>query len=34
MRKLAWKTKMKFEEGIKRTVDWYLANQAWWEPLV
>ena len=34
IRKLGWKPKMKFEEGIKRTVDWYLANQAWWKPLV
>ena len=34
MRKLGWKPKMKFEEGLKRTVDWYLANQAWWKPLV
>jgi dTDP-glucose 4,6-dehydratase len=34
IRKLGWKPRMKFEEGIKRTVDWYLANQAWWKPLV
>ncbi|MFY9606555.1 MAG: dTDP-glucose 4,6-dehydratase [Thermoplasmata archaeon] len=34
IRKLGWKPKMRFEEGIKRTVDWYLANQAWWKPLV
>jgi dTDP-glucose 4,6-dehydratase len=34
IRKLGWKPKVKFEEGIKRTVDWYLANQAWWKPLV
>ncbi len=34
IRKLGWKPKMRFEEGIKRTVDWYLANPAWWKPLV
>ena len=34
IRKLGWKPRMKVEEGIKRTVDWYLANQAWWKPLV
>jgi len=34
IRKLGWKPKMKFEDGLKRTVDWYLENQAWWKPLV
>jgi dTDP-glucose 4,6-dehydratase len=34
IRKLGWKPKMKFEEGLKRTVDWYLANQEWWKPLL
>lgn len=23
-----------FETGIERTIDWYLANEAWWRPLV
>ena len=34
MRKMGWKPKMKFEDGLKRTVDWYVANQQWWKPLV
>ncbi len=34
IRKLGWKPKMKFEDGLKKTVDWYLANQPWWKPLV
>lgn len=34
IRKLGWKPKMRFEEGLKRTVDWYLANQGWWKSLV
>ena len=34
IRKLGWKPKMKFEDGLKKTVDWYLENQPWWMPLV
>jgi dTDP-glucose 4,6-dehydratase len=34
IRKMGWKPKMKFEDGLKKTVDWYLANQPWWKPLV
>jgi dTDP-glucose 4,6-dehydratase len=22
-----------FEEGIERTIAWYLENEAWWRPL-
>jgi dTDP-glucose 4,6-dehydratase len=29
MRELAWKPSVTFEEGIVRTIDWYLANQKW-----
>ncbi|HEX9917403.1 MAG TPA: dTDP-glucose 4,6-dehydratase [candidate division Zixibacteria bacterium] len=28
---LGWKPKYSFEEGINKTVDWYLGNKAWWE---
>ena len=31
---LNWKTKVNFEEGIKKTVDWYLTNRKWWENIV
>ena len=34
IRKMGWKPKMKFEDGLKKTVDWYLENQSWWKPLV
>ncbi len=34
IRDLGWMPEVKFEEGLKRTVDWYLANEAWWRPLV
>jgi dTDP-glucose 4,6-dehydratase len=27
---LGWKQSVSFEEGIKKTVDWYKENQAWW----
>ncbi|MCJ7508718.1 MAG: GDP-mannose 4,6-dehydratase, partial [candidate division Zixibacteria bacterium] len=30
-KKLNWKPKYSFEDGINKTVDWYLGNQAWWE---
>ena len=29
-----WNTKVNFEEGIKKTVDWYLTNREWWENIV
>lgn len=27
--KLGWQPNLKFEEGLERTVDWFLANQDW-----
>ncbi len=30
---LGWKPLHTFENGLQETVDWYLANRAWWEPL-
>lgn len=29
-RELGWKPQETFESGIRKTVEWYLANQAWW----
>ncbi|MEI6124296.1 MAG: dTDP-glucose 4,6-dehydratase [Bacteroidota bacterium] len=26
---LGWKPSLQFEEGLEKTVDWYLANEAW-----
>jgi dTDP-glucose 4,6-dehydratase len=34
IRKLGWKPKIKFNDGIKRTVDWYHRNGSWWKPVV
>ena len=28
---LGWYPETKFEDGIKKTVDWYLNNRPWWE---
>ncbi len=33
IREMGWKPKMDFTEGLKRTVDWYVNNRAWWEPI-
>lgn len=30
-RELGWKPRYTFEEGIKKTVKWYLDNRIWWE---
>ncbi len=30
-RELGWAPSLKFDEGLARTVDWYLANEAWWQ---
>jgi dTDP-glucose 4,6-dehydratase len=30
---LGWAPKMNFEEGLRRTIAWYVANQSWWRPL-
>lgn len=30
-KELGWKPSLQFEEGIEKTVDWYLANEAWLE---
>ncbi len=32
--KLGWKPKIKFEEGIKKTIAWYKENKEWWEPII
>ncbi|MDD2965417.1 MAG: dTDP-glucose 4,6-dehydratase [Bacteroidales bacterium] len=28
-RELGWKPSLQFEEGIEKTIDWYLSNQEW-----
>ena len=31
---LGWRPLVTVEEGLERTVKWYLANEDWWRPLV
>jgi dTDP-glucose 4,6-dehydratase len=33
LRGLGWEPRVTFAEGIRRTVDWYVASQDWWRPL-
>lgn len=30
---LGWKPQQTFESGLAETIDWYLANDWWWEPI-
>jgi len=34
LRKLGYSPAVEFDEGLKATVDWYLANEQWWRPLL
>ncbi|AZU03089.1 dTDP-glucose 4,6-dehydratase [Glycocaulis alkaliphilus] len=31
---LGWSPSVPLEEGLRLTVKWYLANEAWWRPLI
>ena len=31
---LGWTPSVTVEEGLRQTVEWYLANRPWWEPLL
>jgi dTDP-glucose 4,6-dehydratase len=31
---LGWRPSVTLEEGLRRTVAWYLANADWWQPLL
>ena len=33
-RALNWKPLHRPEQGIRETIDWYMAHRAWWEPLM
>ncbi|MEL7460347.1 MAG: dTDP-glucose 4,6-dehydratase [Pseudomonadota bacterium] len=30
---LGWRPSVTLDEGLAKTVDWFLANEAWWQPL-
>ncbi|WP_265501138.1 dTDP-glucose 4,6-dehydratase [Paracoccus beibuensis] len=31
---LGWRPSVTVEQGLRRTVEWYLANRDWWQPLL
>jgi dTDP-glucose 4,6-dehydratase len=31
---LGWRPSVTLDQGLERTVDWFLANEAWWRPLL
>ena len=31
---IGWKPKYNFDDALKETVNWYLKNTQWWEPLI
>ena len=33
-KELGWRPSVTVEEGLRRTVRWYLDNEAWWRPLL
>lgn len=32
--KLGWSPSVSFEDGLAATLDWYLAHEAWWRPIL
>ncbi len=30
---LGWRPQVEFEAGLRETVEWYVENRAWWEPI-
>ncbi len=33
-KELGWLPETRFEDGIQKTIKWYLENEAWWRPIV
>ncbi len=31
---IGWRPQHTFDDALRQTVDWYLQNQSWWEPLI
>ena len=31
---LGWLPETRFEDGIKRTIEWYLQNRKWWQDII
>jgi dTDP-glucose 4,6-dehydratase len=33
LRELGWSPQVDFEDGLRRTIDWYRQNEWWWRPI-
>jgi dTDP-glucose 4,6-dehydratase len=33
-KEIKWRPKYSLEDGLKKTVEWYLTNEWWWRPLI
>jgi dTDP-glucose 4,6-dehydratase len=33
LRTLGWTPQIEFEDGLRRTIDWYRGNERWWRPI-
>jgi dTDP-glucose 4,6-dehydratase len=33
IRALGWRPRIAFEAAMRETIDWYVGNRAWWEPI-
>ncbi len=33
VRRIGWTPRVPFEDGLRSTVDWYVANEWWWRPI-
>lgn len=33
-KELGWKPKLSFEEGLRKTIDWFKENEWWWKPII
>lgn len=33
-KELGWEPKISFDKGLRKTIDWYLDNQAWWKNII
>ena len=31
---LGWKPKTSWEQGLRKTIEWYITNKWWWKPLI
>ena len=31
---VGWKPRYEFDDALKQTVNWYLQNPSWWDPLI